>query len=212
MPLPYQGRPGQYDPLSPTLIPNFNRPVINASGGMDMPSTQGFVNDYPRVAATALVTIGGTIAAGNTVTLTLTQGQLPSGAISATYTCVTSDTVQTVAEGLVTALNTALRAANISTVWATSGSGSSALEAEVIANWNGPLGNFAVLSGTNTGSISLTFTPSNGALSGGSGAVVCANNFNYSYNGNTMAFYYGQAYNLDSDILVAMVSQDRPMV
>ena len=217
MPLPYQGNTGgTTHNAAPTLIPNFYGSSMSLRGTLDAKSPAKFAADNPRATSTALVAVGGTVSTGNTVTLTLTQAQLPSGAITYTYTCVASDTIQSVAEELISGLNAAVRTAGgsalVSAIYFTAGAGSTTLEAEVVVNWDGPMGNFAVLSGTPSGSITLTFTPSGGHLVSGSGPVFAANNFNFSYNGTTLVFYYGKPYQLGNDLLAKLAAQDMPVV
>ena len=210
MPLPYQGRIGVRDLASPTLIPNFYDGVVSKNGTLDYQSPAQYLQNNPRTSASANATIGGTVASGNVVTLTLTQNQLPGGALTASYTATGSDTVETVAEGLASAFNTVVRAqlgnALVTAIYATTS------EAEVVINWDGPLGNFATLSDTTSGSITVTLSPVGGGLTGGSGPVFCANNFEYQRGTSTLAFYYGKHYELDGAFLRALVRDDQPVV
>lgn len=207
MPLPYQGRPGKFDPLSPTLIPNFYKGFMSLNGTLDYKSPAKVAQDFPQTAATATATIGGTITSGNTVTLTVSQGQFSGGAISGTYTVQGSDTVATVAEGVATALNEAAESAGNPFL-------AEASEAVVTVSWPGPMGNTAVLSATKSGGATetITLSPSNGVMSGGTGPVFCANNFNFTWNGSVMSFYYGKPYFLGNDLLSALANADMPVV
>lgn len=208
MPLPYQSG-------TPTLIPNFFGSVVNLDGTMSAKSPADMVAANPRTLATATLTIGGTITAADTVTMTLTQSQLPSGSESVTHTVITAETVQDVAESLSSQLNQALRAAGVaSAIYATTGYDTVAHEAIVTVNWEGPLGNTAVLTATKSGGASenVTVAPSGGELTGGGGVAFAAANFNYSYNGVLMSFYYGKAYQLDTELLAQMAADDEPIV
>lgn len=206
MTLPYAGRPGVFDLFSPTLLPNFNRPFIT-NGVLGYQSPAEFVQNNPRTPAQVEAAIGGTITAGNTVTLTLTQGQLPNGAISVTYTVASGDSDGIVAESLAALLGAALYAAGIPAYVTVS-------EATLTVNWEGPLGNYATLSYTLSSGATetVTLTPSSGVLSGGAGPVFCSNNFNYSYNNSTMSFFYGEPYVLGDDLLSQLVTQNMPVV
>ncbi len=209
MPLPYQGRTsGGYDYRSPTLIPNFY--MSNLKDGVTSNlSPAEFVAENPRGDASATATIGGTITAGDIITLTLTQAQLPNGSISASYTVQTGDTLTRIAAQLGVAMDTALKTAGVlGTIW--SGSTNTVFK----INWNGPFGNFGVLSYTLSGGATETVTlaPTSGQLSGGSGPVICANNFDYSYGGSTMSFYYGKVYFISNPLLTQFVNFDMPMI
>lgn len=208
MPLPYQGRIGERDLLSPTLIPNFYMPSASNQHTLDYQSPAQYLQDNPRSAASATVTIAGTVASGDKATVTLTQGQLPSGSVTASYTAVSGDTADTVAEGLASALNAVIRSqlgnALVTAIYAT------ADEAVVTIEWDGPMGNFAGLTTGTSGS--MTVTASASTLSGGSGPVFCANNFNYQYNGSSLVFYYGKQYALGAGLLKLFAAADMPVV
>jgi hypothetical protein len=224
VPLPYQGnnRTTSWDRLSPTLIPNFyGNSMSNAAGDagntLDAQSPAQYVANNARGTATSILTVGGAITSGggDVVVLTLTQPQLAGGSFSLSYVSVASDTIAGVAEGLDSTFNAYVRA-NLSSgygpteIWADTEEGTLALEAKMVVNWIGPMGNFATLTATATGS--LTVAVSSAALGGGSGPVLAANNFTFSYNGSTMAFYYGKPYNLDGVLLATLAAQDQPVI
>ena len=59
----------------------------------------------------------------------------------------------------------------------------------------------------------VTFSPTNGVLSGGTGPVFATNNFEFApANGGISAFFYGQPYDLGYDVIKQMVTQGMPIV
>ena len=205
MSLPYQGSTnGIFNTFNSTVLPNFYQNVQVGNALAEI-SPAKFNAANPQVPATITATIGGTVAAGNIETLTLTQGQLPGGFITGTYDAVSGDSTADVAEGLATAFQDALIAANIVNIAVTS------VEAVVTVSWRGPMGNFATLTSTEQGAVTITI-PNAGVLTGGSGPVYAANNFNFQHNGSTLAFFYGRYYNLGGDLLAQMAAQDMPVV
>jgi hypothetical protein len=203
MPLPYQGKVGVYDNFNPTLLPNFNKNVMQGNGGLAAMSPAAYAAANPQTPATKAITVGGTAAAGNTPAITLTSPQLPGGAITGTYTAIAGDVPADVAEGLASALQAALLSAGVANVEVQS------LEAAVNITWPGPAGNSVAVSVTTSGSITLTGA---GNMSGGAGPVYAAGNFNFSWNGSTMSFFFGQYYNLGADLVAALVAADMPIV
>lgn len=201
---------GKNNRTMPTLIPNFDRPFANR-GVVGLLDPEDYVSQHPRAAASAVATIGGTVTVGDTVTLTLTCGTLPGGAATFSYITATGDTIDDVANELADAINQSSEARDYDISAEIGGHGA---EAAVTVNWDGPIGNFAVLSAHASGAATetVTFTPSNGALSGGSGPVICSSNFNYAFNGRTMSFFIGQPYLLGDPVLAAMVGQGEPII
>lgn len=204
MPIPFQSG-------TPTLIPNFYTAVVNARGGLDVRTPAQMATDSGRTNATASVTVAGTITAGDTATITLTQAQIPNGAVSYVHTIVTSENAQTVAAALASGLNAALTSAGVPAI-ATVGTTTFASEAVVTVNWNGPAGNKAVLTASKTGAVTVTVAPVGGVLSGGTGVVFVSSNFNFAYRGSTLSFYYGKAYQVDAGLLAALVTAKAPVV
>lgn len=203
--LPAAGRPGIFDPRNPTLVPNFDLPYAeNGTVGLQSPAL--FLKNNPRTDATAEATIGGTITAGNTVTLTVTHGLLPGGSLSVTYTVLSTDTVDTIAEALAGLINdsAAAQGANLR---------ADSAAAVVTLRWNGPVGNFAVLSESTSGGATetVTLTPSNGVFSGGAGPVFASNNFTFGYNGVLKDYWYGQPYILPETLIGQMVAAGEPL-
>ena len=199
---------GVYDPRQPTLLPNFNRPSANGST-IDPESPQAFLASNPRTNASVTAVIGGTITAGDTVSLTLSSTIFAAGSYSVTYTVLVADDVRSIAENLAALLqNTPELVA--SGVFTTMGGTSN--ESEIVVNWNGPIGNFATLTSSVTGSATETVTIANsGKLSGGAGPVIAAANFNFAYNGQIQSYFIGQPYNLGYDLITQMVAQGMPI-
>jgi hypothetical protein len=143
--IPPSGLPvGTVQPRRPTLLPNFDTPVVglNSTGGGNQ-SPADFLAANPRVAATATATIGGTITTGDEITIDLTNGALAAQGlsppkISVTYLVSSTDTLVAVAEQLATLFNDNLNAqqADIS---------ADAVEAVITFKHAGPVGNLSVL-------------------------------------------------------------------
>lgn len=194
----------------PTLIPNFDQPTVTAPGVVSMLTAAQLASVNPRTPASAALTLSGTVTTGNTITLTLTCGTLPGGSLAMTYTIQSSDTLVSIAQELATLINSNATAQNAQ-IYATNGT-TPATDTEVIVNWTGPVGNFAVLSVGGTGAALATLTPSSGALSGGAGLVIPTSNFNATFNGSTFCFWYGKPVAVDYTLLSALVAQGMPIV
>ena len=173
---------------------------------------------------TPTATITGTVAAGDVLTLTITNTAVTGSPVTVSYTAPTGATTTTLATGLAAAINsnTALASAGISATSATN---------VVTFVYSGLIGQIRISQSVTTGSetITLTATPTttavlstaatetitianSGKLSGGSGPVFASNNFNYSNNGQTQSFFYGQPYVLGYDVITNMVNQGLPIV
>jgi len=202
MPLPFQGKVGVYDNFDPTLLPQFYKQVMQANGGLSALSPAAYAAANPQTSASATITVTGTVANGNTVSFTIGEAEGGIGSVTASYTAITGDTVSNVAEGLAAAYNAATAAIPQTEA--------NAVEGVVTVSWLGPVGNSATLSTATSGAIVLTKSAS--TLSGGSGPVYAANNFNYTWNGCTMSFFYGQPYNLGADLIANMVAAGMPIV
>ena len=223
MPLPYQGstqiKNGVLSQLSPTLVPNFypsmskpgnpgsnNSSVVTAKSPARYAAGDGNTAD---AAASIIATLTGTVATSDKITLTLTQAQLPGGAISASYTAVASDTLAIFAEELATALMAAIATAGLTGLIT-----ATAAEGVVTVNWNSPMGNAAVLSSVvNVGSETVTLSPVGGGLAGGAGPLFPMDNFEFSFQGSVMAFYYGVPRIIPSGpLLAALAAADAPIM
>ncbi len=210
MPIPLQGTPGFLDTRNPTLLPNFYKPVVigNTTG---LRSPRGYVQSNPRVSATASATVGGTVTAGDVITLTFSVGTLPGGSLAVKYTVVSTDTTETIAESLATAVNVNPTAQNYGL---TAGITGAANPEELNFLWTGPIGNFVTISASVSGSATetITLSPSNGLMSGGSGPIIASNNFSYQAGNSTHAYFFGNPYNPPYTVLADMVRQGMPIV
>ena len=143
--IPPAGLPaGSVSGRRPTLIPNFDKPVVgnNSTGGGNQ-SPADFLAANPRVDATCTATIGGTITAGDEITIDLTNNALAAQGlsppkISVTYLVSSTDTLVAIAEQLATLFNDNLNGqqADIS---------ADAVEAVITFKHAGPVGNLSVL-------------------------------------------------------------------
>lgn len=211
MPNPYlipvgYGKNDPKRPQNPTLIPNFDRGVASGRGTVGLMSPQAYLAANPRVNATATVTLGGTVAASDVTTVTVTHAQLPGGALTESYTATGSDTLATIAEELASLFTTALDGL----------SNPVALEvvpvgAVLTFNWQGPVGNLAVVSATVQGSMTATLNPVSGDLTGGSGPVLAYSNFTFFYRNVSANYWDGQPYSMATDLVSKMVTQGMPI-
>jgi hypothetical protein len=168
--------------------------------------------------ATETATITGTVAQGDVLTLTFTNSNLTGSPVTVSYTAPLAATTTTLATGLAAAIN-----ANTNLVaFGLSATSTTNVVTIAFPNTKGAI-TFAqsVTTGSETITLSgnatevLTFgtkatetvTFSNsGTLTGGSGPVVAINNFTFTYNNNTMAFFYGRPYTLGYNLVQALVS------
>ncbi len=191
---------------SPTLLPNFSIPVGSNGRGMQKLSPGQFANLYPRVNSTATVTVGGTAASGDVATLTLTNPAwknpnlgITGASITVTYTLGASDTLDTVAEGLASAIN---ESAAAPFVIATAELG------VLTISWPGPVGNFTTLAQTATGALTLTLSAS--SMSGGSGPAYVWDNFRWTARAQVSDYYMGNFYILSGN-LYGIVQAGQPV-
>lgn len=203
--LPLHGSTSGNSFRNPILIPDFDQPVA-ANGVVGLMSPSQLVASNPRVAATESFVVGGTIATGDTISLEIANGVLPNGSVTVSYTTVAGDTLTSIAAELVNAVNTN---ATLQAYGIIAENGGEAAPDEVILAHPGTVGNFTTFTASSTGS--ETFTPATGALTGGSGPIIAVNNFNFSYNGSTMSFFYGHVYNLAYSLIQLMVEQGMPI-
>lgn len=147
------------NPQSPTLVPNFSKPIVGLSGGGSMTPAQ-FLAANPRVDATATATITGSITAGDIVTIAVTTallkdsqfGTLPNGTLSKSYTVLAADTTATIAEQLADMFNDDVNAANLGLRADAGGP----IGNVITFRQNGPVGNFTVITTPNDGQIKVT--------------------------------------------------------
>lgn len=158
--IPPQGTPGIFDPRNPTLLPNFDTPVVpvlaknSEMASVGLASTAGFLLANPRTDATATATLGGTVTTGDELTIEFTnpilgaQGLSPP-TVAKTVTAGGSDTLATLAEAFATAFNDDpfFQAADIRV---------DAAAGVLTFRQAGPIGNLGVLTSPNEGPITVT--------------------------------------------------------
>jgi len=202
------GKSGQ----SPTLLPNFSRTTAAGSSEvMSVLSPLDFENSNPRVAATATVTVSGTIAAGDTCSITLTNpvvtnnvlGGAFASSIVADYVVASTDTLASVASALATLINSNATARFYDVEAAVS-------DDVITIKWGGPVGNFSTLAAVSGTSIVLTKSASE--LSGGSGPIVPFQNFSAVFGSATIDFATGNPYVLDYSQSSLLINQGFPIV
>jgi hypothetical protein len=116
--IPPQGNPGIFDARNPTLLPNFDvavAPAAAKNGGVatvGLSSPQGFLNDNPRVDATATATISDSATTGDILTLQVANAILGGSrfglnpaSIAHTYTVLSTDSITNIAEALADLFN-----------------------------------------------------------------------------------------------------------
>lgn len=202
--IPLQGRPNLtatvYESRDPTLLPNFGVTAFSGST-VNQTNPADFDVANPRVDAHATATIGGSETDGDTVTITVTHALLPTGSISASVTTAGGQTLASIAEALASGLNDAAEGL-LGQIWF------DAAAAVITAHWMGPVGNAAVLSRTLSAGATetVTFSPSNGHLAGGSGPIYPSSNFQYTYGGSILNFRYGIPFLADPGLITALIN------
>jgi hypothetical protein len=212
---------GQLDGRQPTLLPNFDVPVVLDADTTDQTivglySPAHYLSYFPRALSSVTLTVSGTITNNDTLSVTLTNGILltpsPVGTRTVTVTAVTGDTITTVATKIAKALNDDVTLQPYGVFADTGPGGAGGLSNVVTLNWPGPLGNFTTVttSKSPTGATE-TLTLSASALSGGSGPVIPFQNFWFSQGGQTSDFWIGQPVQLDYYTLSLFVAQGMPV-
>ena len=191
-------------PQNPTLLPNFDRHYASGNGTIDLKSPQRYLEDTPRVDATASVTLGGTVATGDVTTVTVTHPALTGGSLTESYTATGTDTVDSIAEELATQFLEAIDGQPVALEVLPVGG-------QLTFNWEGPIGNSAVLSATVQNAMTATLSPVSGDFSGGSGPVLVYSNFTFFNNNVTSNYWYGRPYSLGSDVITKMLTQGMPI-
>lgn len=179
--------------------------------------------------AAPTATITGSVAAADIISLIFTAtptAGIAGSPVTVSYTALLADTTTSVAVGLAAAIN-----ANA----ALSSAGISATNTTNVVNvlgMGGPLGQVRITSSVSPGSETVTittaptttsvlatlatetvtFAPTTGIMSGGSGPIFAANNFEFSRGGQMQAFYYGQPYSPSYEYIAALVAQGMPII
>lgn len=211
--IPLQGQVGVFNPKQPTLLPNFDPQVVDASGQTADGPTVGAVNpatylsNNPRAAATDTATLSGTITNGDSFVLTLTHVFFSGGSLSKTIAVVSADSLATLAEKAAKAFNDDAQCQALD-VEVDAGGASGAV---LTFNWPGPIGNLAVLSATSGSAVTVTVAAS-GVFSGGTGPIIPTQNFQWHRDGSTSNFRYGIPVFIDPYTISLLVAQGQPIV
>lgn len=175
-------------------------------------------------AAAPTVTVAGTPDTADTLALTFTAANLPGGSRVISYTTLVTDTTTALAaQGLVNAINadpvlstagiTATRSGSIISIVVAPGFGqvrySQSASGTLTLTLSAAPTTTAVKSTAQTETV--TFSNS-GKLSGGSGPIICTNNFDWAYNGQAQSYFYGTPYAVDYQLLLALVNGGAPIV
>ncbi len=165
-------------------------------------SVAKFLARYPRTAASATVTITGTVATSDRLNLTFTLPVLPNGAVTVSATAGSGDSTTTLAQRMAAAIsnNAVLQSFG---VYATS------LNNVVSIYWPGPLGNNVTLSqSVSPGSEVETLS---GQLSGGAGPIIPFNTFRFQYHKHLLEFQANRPVNLAGNVVAALALAGSPI-
>jgi hypothetical protein len=139
---------------NPTIVPQTGAPIVQftepvagqaattAFSTITLESLSQVEASYPRQAATATVTLTGTVTAGDTALIELFNGVLPNGSQLVSTLVVSADTLATVAARLVSNINNGGVLNGIYGVTAVSSGGASPV---ITISWPGPVGNFTAV-------------------------------------------------------------------
>ncbi len=203
-----------------TLIANMDTPVMMYQPGLEAGAgSRGNLALVDLNPASALATgrVGGSVSAGDTVTITLTQATILGSAspLVGTYTVVTADTLMTIAGGVAQALNDAAVAAGVRNLIEATTQG---LDVVVTYLPGGPAGNLIGITKTAAGSATLTLSGS--TLTGGAGSVLATQSFTIQTigatryqggSGNTLYFREGIRYLLGDDLVAQLIAAGMPI-
>lgn len=207
--IPLRGLRTRLDTQNPTLIPNMDLVVSSGRGTLDVMDPSDFLSRFPRTAGTVNATLGGTVTTGDTITLTVALGTISGGSASWSYTTVSGDTLETIAEELAAVVNASQTAQSYGISAATGGA---AAPDRLVLSMAGPVANAATISYTSPGTETVTLSPSNGAFVGGAGPIIPLKNFKFSHRGVILNFWYGQPVNVGSNLAAAMAAQGAPVL
>lgn len=179
------------------FIPDLDSPVI-VPGGAARKSEADLAAQFPRVNGAGSVTIGGTNAENNVLTVTFTSKVLPGGAVAVSVTSGASETATSLAAKMAAAImaNAALVAFGVLAIH------DAAAPAKVNLKWPGPLSSHVVISGASTGDDSFTIVQ----LSGGSGPVISSEDIRFVHNGAVIELKANRRMALSAEALKSLVS------
>ncbi len=200
MPFPFQLPGNQHNGRNPTLLPNLDRPycknsTVTLTNSSELASELG-----SGVPSEGSVTIAGTVAAGDVISLAVTNGVLKPSVV-VTYTVTSTDTLATIAANLAAQINanSTLRSFGF---WADDNG-----DGEVRVYQRGPVGNFTTLTPSTTGAETFTTVDP----TGGAGPIVPLSNFIYTNAGVVRDYWYGLPFKPSYYELSNMVAQGMPI-
>ncbi len=170
------------------------------------------------VPATATAALGGSETDTDVISLVFTNAGVPGFPVTISHTAAGSESLASIAAALNTSINAnaTLKAAGVT---------STVLSQTLTISQLGTIGNSTVLSYVQGGNTeTITFTPSNGhlgggtgsfasaPLTGGSGPILVTNNFDFAFNGQSRSFFYGNPYIVDYPLLQALANSGEPIV
>ncbi len=185
---------------NPTLLPNLDTPLVT-NGVVQLTPSSGIDAAAAGTASTGSVTVAGTVASGNVITVTVANPVLPNGAVAVSYTATGTDTLATVAANLAVAMNNTSTLSQYGWSFGSNGLG------ELILSQRGPVGNFSTISASTTGAETFTIVQ----MSGGTGTIVPLTNFTFSHSSDLTNYWYGKPVQVGYGALSAIVSQGLPV-
>lgn len=200
---------------NPQLLPSFD-PITSGVGSdsIDHVPVDVFLASNPRAHSTTAgqVTIGGTITAADTVTLSIENPVFPSTTsiaqnvtVSVTYTVQGGDTVSIIAAQLAALVNSNLTFQQYG-FYAVADE----TAAVILIYQQSGVGAFSTISGSKSAGATETITVNN-QIAGGSGPVIPTFNFEFKYNNAVLYFYKGHPVLVGYDLLTALVNQGYPI-
>lgn len=194
--------------------------VTLAGTSSDEPVTvTGWVNT-----TSPTMVIGGTVAAGDVNTLTITGAALTGSPISVNYTALLGDTTTSVAAGLAAAINsnvvlakagiTASNTTNTVNIVDPGNVGQLRFTFSTTGSETGtpPTTPTETVTIATTATETITLSPTSGILSGGSGPVIAYGNFSYGFNGVLEDYWAGNVYPLPPPLVAQMVRDQMQIV
>ncbi len=196
-PWQYPGRP--LSGKNPTILPNFGRPFAK-NGTLTLTDSHDLASQLGGdTASSGSVTISGTVAANDHLTLTFTNGVLGSAPVSVEFTTTTT-VLSDAAAGLASAVNDSQQLRDFG-FWATSDAG------VVTVKQASGVGNFTTLAAATSGAETFVIAQ----MGGGSGVLTPLQNFSFSHGGVLTNYWYGIPFTVGHATLSKMVAQGMPI-
>lgn len=183
-------------------MPNQGTPIQNSpviiNGSISRKDEAGMAALMPRVNGTGSVTLSGTVATSDIVSIRFASAIFPS-TISIPVTCSVGETLTSLATKLCAAImaNATLRAAGLTC------SVDPTVVGKINFVWPGPLGTFVTISGiASPGAEGFAYVQ----ISGGSGPVIPIEDFQFMNNGSVVRLFYQRRIQLDAITLANLVA------